>query len=107
MTDSDAKTKTGPSNTEFEITGIRPEAENVGLSWILKEKCLGRQRWPSERVGSVLIPTMGLNRLEILLEPIRKVPSPPWQCTQSHFVQEQLPTTNLRIRSRIRIHPSW
>jgi hypothetical protein len=29
MTDSDAKTKTGPSNTEFEITGIRPEAENV------------------------------------------------------------------------------
>jgi len=57
-----------------------------GLACMLKEKCLGRQRWPSERVGSVLIPTMGLNRFEILLEPIRKVPSPPGQHTLLHFI---------------------
>ena len=38
---------------------------------------LGMQRCPSERVGSVLNPTMGFEGFRILEAAIRKVPSPP------------------------------
>ena len=38
---------------------------------------LGMQRCPSERVGSVLNPTIGFEGFRILEAPIRKVPSPP------------------------------
>ena len=75
----------------------------VTMLWIasftLKEKCLGRQRWPSllsisrvnkstpiynaDLVGSVLIPITGLPLLRILLAPIKNVPSPPVVTTMS------------------------
>ena len=38
------------------------------------------QRCPSERVGSVLKPTMGFEGFRILEAAIRKVPSPPAKC---------------------------
>ena len=75
----------------------------VTMLWIasftLKEKCFGRQRWPSllsisrvnkstpiynaDLVGSVLIPITGLPLLRILLAPIKNVPSPPVVTTMS------------------------
>ena len=39
------------------------------------------QRCPSERVGSVLKPTIGFEELRILEAAIRKVPSPPEEKT--------------------------